>query len=681
MKRLVVLIGVRKPGGGLQELESIEKCLKDMRAWALSQDIPPGDIKTFTDIPALRDAGDRALLSVNDIYDWIDSRAKEDQPADQLLIYFSGHGMQSGGATLWLLPQAPAKDWEAINLDSSKELAVWSRFKHIVFIADCCATVAGNAQFDLVKGASILENTPDERRIKAQPVDFLRAARPGKVSLEVVVDGVSLSPYTVQLVEALSGTPPTILEPQTQGATAPLLLRVRKLADELQISVNSFLRRNKIQPPGPPYDKIVSTTQWIARFPALPLLPQPPVRVPSPPGQAPPPKQAPVPSGSFEFVLSPAASARTVAPLMGYQSAQPASDLKLDLNDGLRQIAGGSLAAVAGFEWSSHIPDGYHYETQCGFFITGTEVRSAEVRPGVECEVLSGGEIRLNPGAMELVSIEFKGGGGIMIPAIPREIGFIHVENGRFTSVAYEPSGHVDFLSRSILRKEFETKSQRIRNLRDTLLNVVTGGDLTFTDIDPNTMLAVINDIHYGDKLDFSTLLYLAYAAYASTYAKPAILILAGYMQNQFGFVPFDLQILLSLARLKPRRYLQIAPPFPLLTQGWSLLEATHESLPEELTELREHYRNTPWTHLDSYGVDLCRAYLARQTTSGTSGQSGDIPITTAEPAVELDLDAGALWVEQMPEFLAPNAMWEDARSDAEEQERRRLMNNDFEIS
>jgi len=31
MKRLVVLIGVRQPGGGLDELKSIKKCLEDMR--------------------------------------------------------------------------------------------------------------------------------------------------------------------------------------------------------------------------------------------------------------------------------------------------------------------------------------------------------------------------------------------------------------------------------------------------------------------------------------------------------------------------------------------------------------------------------------------------------------------------------------------------------------------------
>ena len=89
MRRLVVLIGVRQPGGGLGELKSIEKCLEDMREWALSQQIPRSDIKIFTDVPSLVEADDPRPLSLAHIYDWISARAKEPQPADQLVIYFS----------------------------------------------------------------------------------------------------------------------------------------------------------------------------------------------------------------------------------------------------------------------------------------------------------------------------------------------------------------------------------------------------------------------------------------------------------------------------------------------------------------------------------------------------------------------------------------------------------------
>lgn len=668
MRQLLVLIGVRQPGGGLDQLKSISKCLTEMRDWALSQQIPKNDIKIFTDIPELIEPGDPQVLSVNDIYNWIDTRSKEAQPADQLVVYFSGHGMQSGGASLWLLPSAPAKDWEAVNLDSSMQLAIWSRFRHVVFIGDCCASVADNVQFDMVKGASIFKNTPEEARIRQQPVDFLRAARPGKVSLEVVINGVTLSPYTVQLVEALGGTPATILESQVPGAVQPLVLRVRKLADELRTSVNVFLRAHSITPPGPPFDNVVSTTQWIALYPALPLPPQPPVRVPPPPAQAPvPPGTGPLPVGQGASVFwAPPGGSAADAPL---SASKEQSHLTFDVD--LLEISAGTRTGVAGTKWSSNIPDGYHYETRCGFFITGGSVLNAEGRFGVGCDVLSGSEIKVYSMSMELVSIEFVGGGGIMIPAIAGQIGFIRLENGRMASLAYEPSGHADITQKSAVRSEFEAKSKRIRDLRDTLQNVVTGGELNFTNIDPQTILKVIDDIHYGGRIDFSTLLYMSYAAFASRLGKLAIPSLAHYMESQYGFVPFDLKILLSLARLEPTIQFNFAPPFPLLTQGWSLLQATHEELPEELTDLPRHYRNTIWTQLDSAGVALCRTYLANQTTSGTSDQGGNLPLFSEGPITAAFAEEPKTWLERAVDLARQDAL---AQTPADDKEQGRMM-------
>ena len=275
----MVLIGVQQPGGSLNALESIGKCLADMRDWALSQGIPSADIKIFTDVPVLMPLG-APVLTLNDIYQWIDLQAQDWRPADQLIIYFSGHGMVVGGAPQWLLPQSPEKRWEAVDLSCSIADAESSRFGHVVFIADCCSTVADNEQFDGVRGTSILRNRlPHERPAKSKLVDCLEASKPGKASIETVIKGVSLSPYTVQLVRALRGTPPEILEPEVGGA---LVLRVRKLADQLSISVNDFLHANGIDRYLEPRDKVVSTTEWVAQFPRLSLPTQPPAR-PGPP--------------------------------------------------------------------------------------------------------------------------------------------------------------------------------------------------------------------------------------------------------------------------------------------------------------------------------------------------------------------------------------------------------------
>ncbi len=599
-------------------------------------------------------------FSIDDIYEWISARAKEPQPADQLLIYFSGHGMQSGGAPLWLLPRAPQRDWEAINLDTSKARAVWSRFKHVVFIGDCCASVADNAQFDEMKGSSPLENTPEIARIKQRPVDLLRAARPGKAALEVIVDGVAVSPYTVQLVNTLSGIPSTILETQTSAAPEPLVLRVRKLADELRTSVNSFLRANGITPAGPPMDNVESTTEWIALFPSLPLPTAPPAHTPPSPPQNPPP------SGGFSLdAISRALKPAGIASVTGKWEAAFEDQLRWNPNKELIDITAVGAARVPEADWSSRIPDGYHFETASGFFINGASVLRAESRPGIECELFSPQEIKTDPEAVELVLVEFEGGTGTVLPAIRGQIGFIQVEKGRIVSIAYEPSGHADVTQHAPERQQFEAKSQRIRSLRDTLQNVVTGGDLSFTDIQPKTILQVIHHIHYGGRVDFSTLLYLAYAAYASKLSKSVLPVLGDYMQRQFSFVPFDLKILLSLARVEHRQDFEFAPPFPLLTLGWSLLKATHEQVPKELSKLAEHYRNGPWTHLDSLGVQICRDYLAT-LRSGPSSRGGNRPSVVDESAA-VSFEEATLWPE--PSVLETYDVYPTASVEDEEEQ------------
>ncbi len=691
MKRQVVLIGVQKPGGGLDQLRSIGKCLTDMRNWALSQQIAPQDIKIFTDVPELLEPG-AGVLSIDDIYKWIEAQAQSWQPADQLLIYFSGHGMLVGGSTLWLLPQAPDKGWEAVNLDASKELAVWSKFGHVVFIGDCCATVADNEQFDMVKGGPILRNLLPQERTKDKPVDFLRAARPGKASLEVIVSGVSLSPYTVQLVTALAGTPSDILEAESAGAPVPLVLRIRKLADQLKISVNAYLRSIGVAPAGPPLDSVVSTTQWIALFPQLPLPPEPPAHTAPPPDKAPPPPDAVGPGNPGDDGTSRGPS---IPPADGGQSSR--ADLNLDasllhaaktgmtsfvygdtpekpslvasLNSELTGLANGSVAEVQGEEWSSAIPDGYHYETECGFYITGASVVSATSRPGVDCQATSSYEVKANPEKMELVAIEFEGGGGVMVPAIAGQIGFLHVERGRLESLAYEPSGHANANLKSAYRREFEEKSSQVRNLRDSLLNVITSGDLSFANVEPETVVEVLNKTSYAASIDFSSILYMAYLAYSSQATRPAVALLADYSQRRFGFTPFDFKILLDLSQTESRTKLDFMPPFPLLTQGWSLLQATHEELPGGLEELPDHYRNAAWTHFDAAGLELCRAYLEQQTESGTQSGGGTIVSAEVAPAPVAEGVDNSAWFERAATFETYHAGAQASAPDDDEQE------------
>jgi hypothetical protein len=182
----------------------------------------------------------------------------------------------------------------------------------------------------------------------------------------------------------------------------------------------------------------------------------------------------------------------------------------------------------------------------------------------------------------------------------------------------------------------------------------------------------VLDETNYGSSLDFSSILYMAYLAYGSQSTRPAIASLAGYSQHRFGFVPFDLKILLDLSQIEIPERVDFEPPFPLLTQGWFLLQATHEELPRGLAELPDHYRNAAWTHFDAAGLALCRAYLEEeQTRTGSQSGGGNI-IKPAEvaPARIVEAVDNSAWFEQAATFDAYHVEAQaSARDDDEQQE------------
>jgi hypothetical protein len=245
-----------------------------------------------------------------------------------------------------------------------------------------------------------------------------------------------------------------------------------------------------------------------------------------------------------------------------------------------------------------------------------------------------------------------------MVPAIAHQIGFLHVEQGRLASLSYEPSGHGDPDRKSSYRREFERKSSQVRNFRDTIFSVVTGGDVSFTNITPKTLVNALKEINYEGIVDFSSILSMSYLAYASQQSKRTIPLLAAYSQDRFGFVPFDFKILLTLAKI-PWDKFQFSPPFPLLTQGWSLLQATDESLPEELVDLPKHYCNAAWTHFDASGIALCRSYLEHQRHGITRGRGGIPSIKVAERSDTVEIGDAPLPSEHVAEIVKQDlAIW-----------------------
>lgn len=105
---------------------------------------------------------------------------------DQLLIYFSGHGIRMPHrGEMWLLSHAQDFSNEAINLVTSAEICQYCKIPNIVFISDACRSKPDSMNLDNVLGTCIFPTRDGKGDIK---IDKFFAALPGNPSFEVSVE-------------------------------------------------------------------------------------------------------------------------------------------------------------------------------------------------------------------------------------------------------------------------------------------------------------------------------------------------------------------------------------------------------------------------------------------------------------------------------------------------------------
>lgn len=70
----------------------------------------------------------------------------------QLIVYFSGHGVNMSRGELWLLTGAPDDPNAAVNIARSVELARTCGIRHVAMVSDACRTAAEGIQAQSVRG-------------------------------------------------------------------------------------------------------------------------------------------------------------------------------------------------------------------------------------------------------------------------------------------------------------------------------------------------------------------------------------------------------------------------------------------------------------------------------------------------------------------------------------------------
>ncbi len=619
MQRALIAIGVKKTGG-LPELQAAIEGAQAMHDWARGhQKMPASRVKLISDA--------KSRVTRERIFDQVEKIAKLGF-VEQLIVYFSGHGINSGLHEQWLLSRAPDDPGAAVNLRGSHELARYAGIGHVVFISDACRTAADGIQAQSVSGGEIFPNY--RRQGQEKPVDQFFATLVGDPAFEVksVIDAAARyrAAYTTVLLEALQGRVPSVLQPQ-DGAS---VVRPWPLKDHLAVAVPAFL--SSLTMPGgvtqQPDARVESRPDaWIATVPDVPA--------PAPPPAPAPAKRAGVKraaGGAQRPPVAPPAPAPTIdlgdddlPPPAVVGAASPAPDVVRDASAELRAVLepgaprpsakrrGAARGAAARGEVAresvlAHTlartstgfgPD--HFETQCGIKVRGatladTYAPNAGVSIGYLGDVI---QVALEHGhAATNVFVQFADGSAVVVPALQEHITALTIDDGRLRDVAFEPSLNTARGQAWLARRAEFTR------LRDLIAAASSLGAFRLDDAAQGT--ALLEQLGRTGGLDPALRVYATWALHDRR-LHAEITRLHEQAVQQLGVRVFDLALLADT--LGDERLTTAGPGLfpcvPMLSQGWSLLSAFDVTLRGRLPELRAHLRPALWTHITPAGAGI----------------------------------------------------------------------------
>ena len=129
MSRIAIVIGVNEP----RAPAALKGAVNDAKAFAAWIEKQGFDVKQFTD--------DKGSVTFASIFTEVE-RIVTAATYSQVVVYFAGHGFQSGGSEVWLLSGAPNNASEAISVEASVMAARESGLTSVVFISDACRSIS-----------------------------------------------------------------------------------------------------------------------------------------------------------------------------------------------------------------------------------------------------------------------------------------------------------------------------------------------------------------------------------------------------------------------------------------------------------------------------------------------------------------------------------------------------------
>jgi hypothetical protein len=600
-KRAAVLIGVRHPGG-LPPLQAVDKCLQEMKEWADDQHIDRIEVLSDADGP----------VTAHDVKAAV-RRAVDAGDIDQLIVYFSGHGVNIRYGEYWLLSDAPIDTQAAVNVEGSVVLARQCGIPHVIFISDACRTAAEGIQAQYITGSEIFPNTGPGGPEKC--VDLFFASTLGKPALEIrdpddAAKGYRAI-YTDTLVEALRGRLRPPLETSADGKG---FVRPRPLKSYLRDAVSKRLLNAKVNLTisQVPDARITSDDNaWVAEIDEINAIPPPPIPAAAP-GRgvligfmvAGAPAVAPIAAPYIgEWMAPRRAAENAVAPMTACAAAEQMLQAGLAGNPSEAvpdHVHGGALLDDA-IKRAAKDYGPQRFESHCGFRSFGKTVSGAWSR-NMNVEVRSAELVRVNgaPPAQNVL-LEFADGSGVVLPAIAEFIGtLVFDDEGDLENVTYEPAEN------SWRWTEFANRREQLRRLRGIIAASARLGVFHLESADAG---ALAREIQYSKTVDPTMAVYAAYA-YHDLQQRDRMNEMQSYLRTDLGFTFFDLALLTRELGPHPDARSGAYPFYPMLAQGWALLSAYDVNLDAALTGIERHIRPGLWTTFDPEGVEQLRSAM-----------------------------------------------------------------------
>ncbi|MDC0675786.1 caspase family protein [Nannocystis radixulma] len=458
---------------------------------------------------------------------------------EQLVVYFAGHGFVRGFSEYWLLSGAPRDPNQAIVVNESVDLARQTGIPSVVFISDACRSFARSPADQRVTGSLVFPNPDDTLTDTEVEVDRFFAARVGEAAHELAAaedsyDGI----FTHCLREAFEQPSHTMVREVVVDGERWRVVSNRSLRDYLRNAVPTALRSRGFQVRQRPHAMIESGDQvFLGRAKRV--------------DEAVAPASRP-PERSWDQAL-----AGGLESFRGSDDFEPGSFAG---DEGFR-VEGARVTEVHALGCAARRHDADVYV-------------NAQKRP-------------------RSVVLEFEGGTGTVLPALPRYYGVVRVENGRVASVTYQPS------RRTVNGIEYGERNAELRRLQSAVEDATRRGEFQISRAEAREFA---NRIRVMKLVDPTLGLYAVYA-YAACGDLDQIVSVEQFMSYDIFGRLYDVALLAG-ERPGPGDD-DLAPFVPVLSQGWTYLRSRRGTIPPAAERAEKYLLDALWTTFSAEGMAI----------------------------------------------------------------------------